>query len=62
VLEQHLAGREFIVGSRFTAADILVAGILSWSNSMELLTGFPALQAYMGRHMERPAARRAHAD
>lgn len=62
VLEAAVTGRDFIVGSRFTAADVLVATTLQWAGFTDILEGFPTLQAYLKRHLERPAARRAYAD
>lgn len=62
VLEQELGGREFIVGESFTVADVLVSATLSYANLFGALERFPGLKAYMQRHLERPAAKRAYAD
>lgn len=59
MLEEKLRGREFLVGERFTAADVLMASILGWAGSTGMLADFPGLQAYVQRHMARPAAQRA---
>ncbi|MCP3101006.1 glutathione S-transferase family protein [Myxococcus sp. K15C18031901] len=59
VLETRLSGREFLVGERFTAADVVMASILNWASGMGLLADFPVLRAYMERQLARPAARRA---
>ena len=56
VLEQHLDGREFVVGDRATVADFALAYTLDWANEISLLGDFPGLQSYMARMYERPAA------
>ena len=59
MLEEKLRGRQFLVGEHFTAADLLMASILGWAGGTGLLADFPGLQAYVQRHMARPAAQRA---
>ncbi|NVJ20732.1 MULTISPECIES: glutathione S-transferase family protein [Myxococcus] len=59
MLEEKLKGRSFLVGERFTAADVVMASILNWGGGMGLLEDFPALRSYVERQMARPAARRA---
>lgn len=59
MLEERLRGRDFLVGNGFTAADVLLASILGWAGGSGLLADFPGLQAYVQRHMARPAAQRA---
>jgi glutathione S-transferase len=61
-LEAALAGRTFIVGDHFTAADLMVASIAGWAKFMGLLEEFPTLQRYVARLAERPAFQRANAD
>lgn len=62
VLDARLAEREYLVGDRFTAADIVVGSLASWAKSMKLLGNLPALLAYSDRLHARPAAQRARAD
>ena len=62
VLEQALTGKSFILGERFSAADVMLGSTLSWAQFMGLLEGHPELQAYVGRLSERPAFQRAQAD
>jgi glutathione S-transferase len=62
VLEGALDGKQFLLGDRFTAADVMVASIAGWSGSMGLLDGFPTVQGYAKRLTSRPACRRANAD
>jgi glutathione S-transferase len=61
VLEAHLKGREYIVGNKFSAADVVVAGMLTFANMLNNLDGYPELKAYLGRMMARPAAKKAFA-
>ena len=62
VLARRLEGRDFLVGPRFSVADVVVGATLVWTQRMGMLADFPGLGAYTGRLMERPAARRAYAD
>jgi glutathione S-transferase len=59
VLQEHLKGREYIIGNTFTAADVVVGGVLTLANRVGQLGEFPGLLAYMARLMERPAAKKA---
>lgn len=59
VLENALAGRTFILGEQFSAADVMIGGTLAWAAFMGLLNGHPVLQAYAQRLSERPAFKRA---
>jgi glutathione S-transferase len=56
VLEEHMKGREFIVGNSVTVADFVMAYTLDWAGMVGLLDGFPRLRAYMERMYERPHA------
>ncbi len=56
VLEQHMAGRRFIVGDGITAADCVTAYLMDWANEQGLLEGKPNLQAYLARMYERATA------
>ncbi|WP_447929212.1 glutathione S-transferase family protein [Sphingopyxis fribergensis] len=47
VLEQHMQGRDFIVGDRVTVADFNAAFTLDWANEETLLDDAPALRAYL---------------
>lgn len=61
VLEEHLTARLYLLGERFSAADVVVGSILSWARSLKLLAGRPALEAYVARLVERPAWKRSRA-
>lgn len=62
VLSQALAGKQFILGEQFSAADVMLGSTLSWAAFMGLLNGYPELEAYVKRLSERPASQRAQAD
>lgn len=58
VLEAHMADREWILGQRFSMADILTGGTLQWASQLLPLKGYPNLEAYVGRLNQRPAYQR----
>lgn len=60
VLANALAGRSFILGEQFSAADVMIGSTLGWAGMMGLLGDQPTLQAYVKRLSERPAFQRAH--
>lgn len=58
-LEKAVAGREFLAGDRFSAADLYVAGLIGWGMQSGGLPQRKAFQDFAGRHAARPAAVRA---
>ncbi|MBI4784023.1 MAG: glutathione S-transferase family protein [Oscillatoriophycideae cyanobacterium NC_groundwater_1537_Pr4_S-0.65um_50_18] len=56
VLENHLSGRQFVVGEQVTIADFVLAYTLDWANEIQLLATFPTLVDYMERMYKRPKA------
>ena len=58
-LEGAVKDRENLAGSRFTAADLLVAAYLDWYLQFKLLEARPAFVQFASRHRNRPAALRA---
>lgn len=62
VLEGVLTDKEWLVGGRFTIADLIVGALLVWSHSLRLLAELPNLRALVNRVRERPAFQRAMAD
>lgn len=53
-VEHHLGDGPYLFGDRFTAADVMVGGVLVWAKQLEVkLT--PKLDAYVQRLMARPA-------
>lgn len=61
VLSQALAGKPFLLGEQFSAADVMVGSTLGWGQFMGLLEGQPELSAYVKRLSDRPAYQRAQA-
>jgi glutathione S-transferase len=59
VLSNALAGRTFLLGEQFSAADVMIGSTLGWAGMMGLLNDHPTLQAYVKRLTERPAFKRA---
>jgi glutathione S-transferase len=58
-LEQALDGKEFLVGDRFTVADIVVGGVLGFAARGNLIDEFPKSAAYAQKLNDRPARKRA---
>jgi glutathione S-transferase len=58
-LEHALAGRDYICGDRFTAADVYVGSHIGWGMRFGTFEQRPAFEAYVGRLFNRPAAIRA---
>lgn len=55
-LDAHLAGTDYMVGNRFTVADINVAECVRYAQGhAPLMAEFPALSAWLGRVQARPA-------
>jgi glutathione S-transferase len=58
--EQRLSGREFVVGGKMSAADVVLAAVLGWAKSLGLLSAeHPVSTEYANRLLSRPAAKRA---
>jgi glutathione S-transferase len=62
VISDGLAGRPYLLGEQFSAADVMIGSTLAWASFMGLLDGLPALAAYVERLVQRPAHQRAQAD
>ena len=60
VLDGALADRPYLLGDDFTVADLNVAAVISRAVDMDL-SGRPRLRDWLGRCLERPAARAARA-
>jgi glutathione S-transferase len=60
VLEHALTGKDYLLGSEFSAADIMMGYTLQSARWFGLLTeGYPNISAYMARLETRPAFQRA---
>ncbi len=63
VVEKALAGKEFLVGNAFTAADILMASSLMFAKALGMpVADFSSIPAYLDRCKSRPAFKKAIAD
>ena len=56
VMEEHMRGRQFLVGDGVTVADFVAAYTLDWANEVHLLDASPRLHAYMEQMYTRPKA------
>ena len=54
-IESALSGHDWLVGDRFSVADVLCASVLGGAHSRDLLGDWPGLQAYVERAEARPA-------
>jgi len=62
VLNAALAGKEYLMGDRFTVADLNTASVLLWTRMARAdLSAYPAVEAWLGRCLGRPALARANA-
>lgn len=60
-LSTHLAGRDYVAGDSFSAADVYLASSLGWALTFGLIAEAPVLSAYVARMTARPACLRARA-
>lgn len=60
-LEQHLTGRDFVCGNRFTMADVYVGSQVDWGLTFGTLPPTEAFVAYAERLQARPAYKAAKA-
>lgn len=61
VLEGAVAGRAYVAGDRFTAADVILGSTLGWGMMFGTVPRRPAFEAYCAGLVARPAAVRARA-
>jgi glutathione S-transferase len=61
VIEDELAGKDYLVGGTFSVADLIVAGVAGFGGFLGMNDGFPNLAAYLERINARPALLRANA-
>jgi len=60
-LEAQLAKGPYLLGERFTAADVLWGSALNWTTMFKLIPETPRIRAYIDRILARPAIQRAQA-
>jgi len=61
VLTQALRGKQYLVGNKLSAADIMIGSTLAWCHFMGLLNDQHALEEYVKRLSARPAYQAAQA-
>jgi glutathione S-transferase len=62
ILAHELRDRPYIVGSHFTAADVVMGSMLGWAKPMGLVDkAGPEISDYLARLVDRPAHKRAFA-
>ncbi len=62
VLEEHLADKDYLLGSEFTVADLNLAGVMQLMNMMQFdFSAFPKVAEWLGRCSSREALKRAQA-
>ena len=61
VLDEHFSTREYVCGSRFTAADVYVGSAIMWGTMFGTLPKLDSFAAYAGRLAGRDAHKRATA-
>jgi glutathione S-transferase len=60
-MESALSGRTYLLGERFSMADVIFGGTLLYLLRFKALESTPTFAAYAGRLAARPAAQRAEA-
>ncbi len=60
-LTDQLAGGPWLLGDRFTSADVLWGTALDWTTQFKLVPELPLIRAYIDRVGARPAVQRARA-
>ena len=58
-LESAVAGKTFVAGDRFSAADVYVGSQIDWGLQFGTIASRPAFEAYVAPLRERPAYKRA---
>jgi glutathione S-transferase len=61
VVARAVAPGPYLLGDRFSTADVLIGSALRWGTMVGVVPERPELAAYVGRLAERPALRRAMA-
>ena len=59
-LERGIAGKDWILGENFTAADVMLGSSVGFMRMFDMLPDSATLGAYADRCLARPACRKAH--
>jgi len=60
-LTEQLARGPYLLGDRFTAADVLWGTALTWTTGFKLVPALPVIQSYIDRWNQRPSVARVRA-
>jgi glutathione S-transferase len=60
-LSAQLATGPWLLGERFTAADVIWGTALQWTTQFKIVSATPEIAAYIARFAARPAIARAQA-
>jgi glutathione S-transferase len=58
VLNQHLKSRNYFLGDKFSAVDVLIGGSINFLMTAKMIKETPVLTAYAARITDRPAFRK----
>lgn len=61
-LRKSIVGNNYLVGNKFTTADIVTGGVLLWAKKLGMLSDSDPLSKYLNNLMQRPAFIRADED
>ena len=61
-LRKSIADNNYLVANRFSAADIVIGGVLLWAKKLGMLSDSDSLTKYLNNLIERPAFLRADED
>ena len=61
VVEDELADKEYLVGGKFSVADLIAGGVCNFGAHLDLNDGFPNIARYVERLNARPALQRSNA-
>ncbi|MGD1874863.1 MAG: glutathione S-transferase family protein [Mastigocoleus sp.] len=61
-LRNSLQNQDYLVGNRFTTADIVTGGVLLWAERLKMLNDSDVLSRYLSNLMERPGFKTADED
>ena len=63
VLDERMKGRDFILGNAFSAADVVLGGVLYFAKRMNQISDdMPTLSAYLNSLLQRPARKKGYSE
>jgi glutathione S-transferase len=61
IVEAHLAKNPYVLGTTFTAADVVMTKCIDFANIPQLIGDYPQAKAYVDKNLQRPAYQKAYA-